>query len=112
MAMHRRQDRAGQLHEAGADEIPDAFRVGHDARNQDAALRRVEVPDRQAHDVRFDVLAHVGDGALRGDAENLRVGERRGRVDERGRADPQAELSAADPSCCLMTTSSMKRLVV
>ena len=77
-------DRSGELHEPGADEVPDAFRVGHDARNQDAALRRVEVPNRQAHHVRLDVLAHLGDGALRRHAEHLGVGERRERVD-RGR---------------------------
>ena len=68
-----RQDRAGQLHQAGADQVPDAFGVGHDARDEDAGLGRVEVADRQAHDVRFDVLAHVGDRALRGDAQHLRV---------------------------------------
>ena len=64
--------RAGELHQAGADEVPDAFGVGHDARDQHAGLRRVEVADRQAHDVRLDVLAHVGDRALRRDAEHLR----------------------------------------
>ena len=39
----RGDDAAGQLHEAGADEIPDAFGVGHDPRDQYAGLRRVEV---------------------------------------------------------------------
>ena len=93
------QDRAGQLHQARADQVPDAFGVGHDARDQDAALRRVEVADGQAHDVRFDVFAHVGDRALRGDAENLRVGER---ARPRPRASPRLRrwrASAADPSC-------------
>ena len=88
----RGEDRAGQLHQAGADQIPDAFGVGHDPRDQDAGLGRVEVADRQPHDVRLDVLAHLGDRALRGDAEHLRVGERRDRVDQSRRgADRQGE---------------------
>ena len=92
---HERDDRgehrAGQLHQAGADEIPDAFGVGHDARDQDAGLGRVEVADRQAHHVRLDVLAHLGDRALRGDAEHLRVGERRRRIDDGRRAGGQRQ---------------------
>ena len=80
-AIDGRQDRAGQLHEAGADEVPDAFRVAHDPRDEDAALGRVEVADRQAHHVRLDFFAHLGDGALRRDAEHLRVGERRRGID-------------------------------
>ena len=87
----------GQLHEAGADQVPDAFGVGHDPRDQDAALGRVEVADRQAHHVRLDVLAHVGDRALRGDAENLRVRERAERVDDRRHADRHCELRQQVP---------------
>ena len=78
-----REDRSGELHQAGTDQVPDAFGIGHDARDEDAGLRRVEVADRQAHHVRFDVLAHLGDGALRGYAEHLRQRERRDRLDER-----------------------------
>ena len=66
-----RHDAAGELHQAGADEISDAFGVGHDARDEHAGLRRIEVADRQPRDVRLDAAAHVGDGALRGNAENL-----------------------------------------
>ena len=94
----RGQNRAGQLHQAGADEIPDALGVGHDPRDQDAALGRVEVADRQAHHVRLDVLAHVGDRALRGDAENLRVGERADARRRSPRRRPPSPASAADPS--------------
>ena len=50
----RGDDAADQLHQAGADQVPDAFGVGHDARDQDAGLGRVEVADRQPHDVRLD----------------------------------------------------------
>ena len=39
----RGDDAADELHEAGADQIADAFGVAHDARDQDAGLRRVEV---------------------------------------------------------------------
>ena len=49
----------------------------------DAGLRRVEVADRQPRDVRLDAPAHVGDRALRGDAEHLRERERGDRLDER-----------------------------
>ena len=75
--------------------MPSASR--HDARDEDAGLRRVEVADRQAHHVRLDVLAHVGDGALRGDAEDLRVGERGDRVDERRAADGHRQLRQQIP---------------
>jgi hypothetical protein len=85
-------DRSGELHETGADEIPDPFRVRHDARDQDAGLGRVEIANRQAHDVRLDVLAHLGDRALRGDAEDLRVPERRRGLHERGRADGERDI--------------------
>ena len=61
----------------GADEVADAFRVVHDARDEHAGLRRVEVADRQAHHVLLDPAPHVGDGLLRGDAEDLRQAERR-----------------------------------
>ena len=70
------QRRSRQLHETGPDQVPDAFRVGHDPRDQDAGLGRVEVTDRQTHDVRFDLFTHVCDRPLRRDAEDLRVGKR------------------------------------
>ena len=106
----RREDRAGQLHETRADQIADAFGVGHDARNQDAALGRVEVADRQAHDVRLDVLAHVGDRALRGDAQHLRVGERRDDVDDRRRAGRHGQLRQQIPLAAGVITSSIRIL--
>ncbi len=93
---HRGDEAADELHQARADEIPDAFGVGHDARDQHAGLRRVEVADRQAHDVRLDALAHVGDRALRRDAEDLRQRERRHRLHERGRPRRPARWAAAD----------------
>ena len=82
----RGDHRSGQLDDTGADEVPDAFRVGHDPRDEDAGFRRVEVADRQPHHVRLDVLAHFHDGALAGDAEDLRVRKRAGRVDDRRKA--------------------------
>ena len=85
-AEHGGHEAADELDEAGADQIPDAFGVAHDARDEHAGLRGVEVADRQAHDVRLDALAHVGDGALRRDAEDLRERERGDGLDERGRA--------------------------
>ena len=91
------QDRTGQLYETRPNEIADALGVRHDARNQDAALRRVEVTDRQPHDVRFDVLAHVGDGPLRGDAQDLGVTERRDRVHEGRHAHSQGKFRQQVP---------------
>jgi hypothetical protein len=87
----RGDDAADELHEAGADEVPDAFGVAHDARNQDAGLRRVEISDRQARDVRLDAAAHVGDGALGGHAEHLRNREGGDRLDDRRGAGDQRE---------------------
>ena len=78
-----RDDAADELHEAVADEVPDALGVGHDPRDQDAGLGRVEVADRQARDVRLDAPPHVGDRLLRGHAEHLRQRERGDRLDER-----------------------------
>ncbi len=66
---------ADKLHQPGADQIPDAFGVGHDARHQHAGLGGIEVADRQAQDVRLHALAHVGDRALRRHAEDLRQRE-------------------------------------
>jgi hypothetical protein len=40
-----------ELHEAVADQIADAVGVGHDARDEDAGLRRVEIGDGQPRDV-------------------------------------------------------------
>ena len=82
----RGDDAAGELDEAGADEIPDPFGVVHDAREQLARLRRVEVADRQPGDVLLDLPPHVGDRALRRHAQHLRQRERRDRLHERRRA--------------------------
>ncbi len=87
----RRENRPGELHQPGADQIPDAFGVGHDARDEHAGLGRVEVADRQPHHVGFDLLAHLGDGALRRDAEHLRERERRHQFDERRSAGGHRE---------------------
>ena len=74
-AENRGDEAARELDEPGADEVPNALRVAHDARDQDAGLRGVEVADGQPHDVRLHALAHVGDRALRSDTEDLREGK-------------------------------------
>ena len=84
-------DAADELHEAVADEVPDALGVGHDPRDQDARLGRVEVADRQPRDVRLDAAPHVGDRALRRDAEHLRQPERGHRLHQRGRPGGQRQ---------------------
>ena len=85
----RREHAAHQLHQAGADQVADAFGVAHDARQQHAGLRRVEVAHRQAHHLGLHPLAHVGDGALRRHAEGLRQAEAGDRLDDGGRAGHQ-----------------------
>ena len=74
-ADRRRHQPADQLHQPGADQIAQPVGVGHDPRHQDAGLRRVEVAHRQPHHLGLHPLAHVGDGALRGHAEDLRQPE-------------------------------------
>ena len=92
---------ADELHEPRADEISNALGVRHHARDQDAALRRVEVADRQAEDVRLELLAHVRDGALRGDAHHLGEPEGRGGLDQRREAAAAASgYSQLTPGAC------------
>ena len=67
----RSDDAAGELDQAGADEVPDPLGVVHDAREELARLRRVEVADRQPGHVLLDLPPHVGDGALRRHAQYL-----------------------------------------
>ena len=69
--------------------MPSASVMMREMRTPD--LRRVEIADRQPRDVRLDAAAHVGDGALRGDAEHLRERERGDRLDERRRAGGQRQ---------------------
>ena len=71
-------------------------------------LRRVEVADRQPRDVRLDALAHLGDRALRGDAEHLRERERRDRLDERRGAGGQRQRHEQLRACRLPMTSSIR----
>src|SRR5207247_7251429 len=49
-----REQAADQLHQSRADEVTDALGIGHDARDEDAALGGIEVADRQTQDVRLD----------------------------------------------------------
>ena len=105
-----RDEAADELHEAGADQVPDAFGVAHDARDQHAGLRRVEVAHRQAHDVRLHALAHVGDRALRGDAEDLRQARTRSPPAPAWPRRPPARSASADRSVRRSTTSSMRYL--
>ena len=62
---------SGELDEARSNQIPDALGVRHDARDQHAGLGGVEIGNRQVKHVRLDVLSHVGDRPLRGDAHDL-----------------------------------------
>ena len=86
-----RDDATHELYETRSDQIPDAFRVGHDAGDQNARLGRIEIADRQPRHVCLDPPAHLGDGSLRGHAEHLRERERRHRPHERRKAGDQSE---------------------
>ena len=88
---HRRDESPGHLHQSRADEIADAVCVVHDARDQDARLRGIEISNRQPRDVRLHAAAHVGNGLLRGHAQHLGQGKRRGGVNQRGRAHRQRQ---------------------
>jgi hypothetical protein len=99
----RGQESPCKLHEPCADKVPDPFRIAHDARDQHAGLRRIEVANGQMNDMRLNALAHVGDGALRGDAEDLRECEggdrlynRRGASGERNRQQELGSVLAED----------------
>ena len=92
---------AGELHEPGADQVPHALGVGHDARDQHAGLGGVEVAHRQARDVGHHLLAHVGDGALRRHAEELREDEGGPGLDQgRRRRAPARSGAAARGGAC------------
>ena len=95
----RREDTADQLHEPGPHQVPDALGIAHDARQQHAGLRRIEVADWQPHDVRLDPFPHVSNGALRRHAEYLGIQERRDRLHRRcdaaGNGNRQQQLVAA-----------------
>ena len=66
-----RDEAAEQLHQSGADQVPNALGVGHDAGDQDARLGGIEVADRQPQHECLNGLAHVGDRALRRHAKDL-----------------------------------------
>ena len=106
--MHRRDQAAHELHQTGADQIPDALGVAHDARDQHAGLRRIEVANRQVHDLRLHALAHVGDRALRGHAEDLRQRKRRHRLHERRGSRGQRDRIGSRSVRFFPTTSSMR----
>ncbi len=86
-----REQTADELHQTGTDQIPDPFCIVHDAGDQHAALRGIEVGDREAEHVRFDRLAHVGDRALRRNADDLRQRESRPRLNQRRDAHGDGE---------------------
>jgi hypothetical protein len=70
---HRRQQAAHKLHQAGADQVAHAFHVAHDARNQQAAAVLVVEADRKQAYVPLHLLAQIGNHALRGLRQQLRV---------------------------------------
>jgi hypothetical protein len=79
------------LHETGANQVPDALGIVHDARDQHPSLRRIEIADGQVHDARLHPFAHVGDRALRGDSEDLTERKRGHRLHERRRPRSQRD---------------------
>ena len=82
---HGGDDAAGELHEPGADEVADAFGVVHDRARSARRSASCRSSGPAAASRALDAAPHVGDRALRGDAEDLRQRERRSRP---GRASP------------------------
>ena len=111
-AIDGRDDAADQLHEAGADQVPDPLGVGHDARDEHAGLGRVEVADRQPRDVLLHRRAHVGDRPLRRDAQHLRQRERRWPPAPASRRPRPARAATAGRARDLPITSSMRNFEV
>ena len=83
----RGEDAADEVDDAGADEVADAFDVGHDAGDEGAGAVLVVEGDGQAADVLLDLHAELGDEALAFFGEEL--GERVGgdALDEGGGGD-------------------------
>ncbi len=89
----RRHEPAQQLHDAGADQVPDPFGVGHDPGDQHPGLGRVEVAHRQAQQVLLHRLSQVGDRPLRRDAHDLRQPERGRRLHQRREAHRERQFA-------------------
>ena len=104
------QDAADELDQAGADQVANAFDVGHDARDERAGLVRVVVGDGQAADVLLDLLAQLGDEALAGLGEKLGEGEGGDALND-GRGDDDADDGGSRLSWCLPMTLSMRYFV-
>ena len=86
---NRRGDEpSGQLDQAGADQVANALGVGHDARDQYAGLRGIEVRHRKSRYVLLHQLAHFGDCALCRHAQHLCQTERRACLDQRSGTNP------------------------
>ncbi len=87
----RGHDAAGELHQSGADQVPYPFRVGHDARDEHPGLGGIEVVDGKTGDVGLHRLAHLRDGPLGRDAQDLRERERGAALKERRHGDPEGK---------------------
>ena len=96
-----RHQAADKLHQAGADEIAQAFHVAHDARDERAGLVGIVKGDRQAADMRLHLAAKFGDHALRGLGEKLRQREGSKTLDHRRASNgaPTREAGAECVSC-------------
>ena len=79
----RTDESANQLNEPSADQIANAFRVVHHARNEHATLRTVEKTHRKANQVCLHIFTQLGNRLLRRDTHNLRQRIRCDRVDQR-----------------------------
>ena len=96
--MQRRQQSADELDQAGADQVADAFDIGHDARDQRAGLVGVVVGDRQPADMLLHFLPQLGDQPLRRLRQQLRQGERGDALDD-GRQYNRSQQREAEDSC-------------
>ena len=79
----RREDAAGELHETGPNQVPQALDVAHDAGDKHARLRRVVIGHGEPPHVFLDLPAQLGDEPLRLFREQLRQREIRNALNGR-----------------------------
>ncbi len=81
------EDAADEVDQAGADEVADAFDVGHDAGDEGAGAVGVVEGDGETADVALDLRAELGDEALAFGGEELREGVGGDALEEGGGGD-------------------------
>ena len=106
----RGEDAADEVDQAGADEVADAFDVGHDAGDEGAGAVLVVEGDGQAADVLLDLHAQLGDQALACLGEQLRERVGGDALNDGGEQRRRRRSRGAGRSWCSYMTLSMRWL--